>query len=107
MEIMTVSRRLFCLTLVFALAAVWPAPAHPIPSLSYDRTLRVRLTSSGVEVKYSLQVSGRTLLTDIDKLPNLNNEKLATAGPGNPNPLYEAFYDGIAPLLADRLEAWH
>src|SRR5262245_33902943 len=75
--------------------------AHPVPSFSYDRTIRVRLNSEGVTVEYQLNVDEFTIFRDVTVL--LSDEERAKLR--GARDIDEAFTNAIAPLIADRLEA--
>jgi len=89
------------LAIFMLLVVAPPALAHPVPSFTYDRTVRVRLTSSGVEVAYRLELNDFTILRDIDKL--VDDDTFATLN--SPARLRSTFADAIGPFLADRLDA--
>ncbi|HLW67642.1 MAG TPA: hypothetical protein VKS79_20160 [Gemmataceae bacterium] len=76
--------------------------AHPVPSLSYDRTIRVRLTSEGVAVNYDLNVDEITIFRDVTRLLS-DDERSKLRGALD---AHEAYSNAIAPIIADRLEAW-
>jgi nickel/cobalt exporter len=94
------SRRCAAIALLALLAA--RAAAHPVPSLTYDRTVRVKLTPAGVEVTYRLELVDTTMLLDAAEL--ITPEQRAELKPGNA--IRDVFMEAIALHLADRLEVW-
>jgi ABC-type nickel/cobalt efflux system permease component RcnA len=94
------SRRLATITLLVLFAA--KAWAHPVPALTYDRTVRIRLTPTGVEATYRLELVDTTMLLDAAEL--ITPEQRAALKPGNA--IRDLFLEMIAPHLADRLDVW-
>jgi ABC-type nickel/cobalt efflux system permease component RcnA len=76
--------------------------AHPVPSFSYDRTIRVTLTSEGISVDYQLNVDEITIFRDVTRLLD-DDERSKLRGALD---THEAYAKAIAPIIADRLEAW-
>jgi nickel/cobalt transporter (NicO) family protein len=76
--------------------------AHPVPKLSYDRTIRVKLDARGVEVEYQLELSNDTVLIEIGTI--VDDAKRASLR--NSAMVHAAFLEAIGPLIVDRLEAW-
>src|SRR5262249_48614759 len=77
------------------------AHAHPVPTFSYDRSVQVKLTAAGVEVKYQLNVDEITIFRDVTRI--VDDDERAKLRTGNE--IRAAFAKAMAPLLADRLEA--
>ena len=50
--------------LLFLLLLTTPAFAHPLPNLRFDRTVHVRIGTSGVTVKYALELNDWTMAID-------------------------------------------
>src|SRR5262245_562284 len=78
------------------------AAAHPVPALTYDRTVRIKLTPAGVEATYRLELNDYTMLLDGAQIITDEQRAALKPGPG----IRDAFMEAIAPHLADRLEAW-
>src|SRR4051794_10237541 len=92
-----------CLVAV-ALLALYAsgAAAHPVPALTYDRTLRIKLTPAGVEATYRLELNDYTMLVDGAQI--ISDEQRAALKPGPA--IRDVFMEAIAPHLADRLDVW-
>jgi len=58
--------RLLTLTLLLLVAPT--APAHPLPNLRFDRTVQVKVESTGVVVKYALELNEWTMAIDGNRL---------------------------------------
>src|SRR5437016_13348154 len=54
--------------LILFLLTAAPAAAHPLPNLRHDRPIAVRLSTAGVKVTYTLEVSWFTMHLDGAKL---------------------------------------
>ena len=54
----------FTLPVLAALAILPSAGAHPLPNLRYDRTVHVRLSASGVTVRYAVEMNDWTMVID-------------------------------------------
>lgn len=90
------------LALIVLLAGL--AAAHPVPSSSYDRVIRVTLSRDLVQVEYKLEINPLTVYLQIAGL--LSAEEQAALKGGTDRQFYDAFATAIAPVIADRLEAW-
>lgn len=78
------------------------AAAHPVPSFTYDRTIRVKLTAKGVTVNYRIELNDFTIFKD-------GSEIIAPAEFARlnlPRKIRDAFAKAIAPHMAERLLAW-
>src|SRR5262245_4723090 len=94
------SRRLAIVALLSLLAG--RAAAHPVPRLTYDRTVRIKLTPAGVETTYRLELNDYTMLVDGAQIISDEQRAALKPGPG----IRDVFMEAIAPHLADRLDAW-
>ena len=84
-------------------ASVVPSlQAHPVPSFAYDRAIQVKLTAEFVEVAYQLNLDEITIFRDVTQIVDDNERARLRL----PKEFYEAFSKAVAPLLADRLEAF-
>jgi ABC-type nickel/cobalt efflux system permease component RcnA len=92
-----------CCLIAFVLVTA-PVAAHPVPSSSYDRTISVKLTPDAVVVDYRLEVNPLTVYLEIARL--LTPAEQAKLRGSSERKFYEAFTTSIAPIIADRLEAW-
>jgi nickel/cobalt exporter len=54
--------------LLLLLALGGPVAAHPLPNMRFDRTVDVRLSPSGVVVRYTLEVNEWTMVIDGNRL---------------------------------------
>src|SRR5438046_36405 len=68
------SRRFAIVALMMLLAG--RAAAHPVPALTYDRTVRIKLTPAGVEATYRLELNDYTMLVDGAQI--ISDEQRAT-----------------------------
>jgi nickel/cobalt exporter len=93
-------RSVIALTLLALLAT--RTAAHPVPSLTYDRTIRIKLMPAGVEATYRVELLDTTMLVDAAQLITPAQRAALKSGPDT----YNLFLEVIAPHLADRLEAW-
>src|ERR1051325_4489695 len=94
------SRRLAIAALLGLLAArAW---AHPVPALTYDRPVRIKLTPAGVEATYRLELNDYTMLLDGAQIISDEQRAALKPGPG----IRDVFMEAIAPHLADRLDVW-
>lgn len=78
------------------------AAAHPVPALTYDRTVRIKLTPAGIEAAYRIELNDYTMLLDGSQIISDEQRAKLKPGPG----IRDAFMEALAPHLADRLEAW-
>jgi ABC-type nickel/cobalt efflux system permease component RcnA len=78
------------------------AEAHPVPRLTHDRTIVVRLTHEGVVVDYRLEIDDWTIVF-LD-LPAVD-DKVDLKKLRKPQDFYEAFTRCYAPILAGNLSA--
>jgi ABC-type nickel/cobalt efflux system permease component RcnA len=94
----------FALALALCLAlGVGPAAiAHPVPRQNHDRTIMVRLTGTGVEVDYRLELDEFTAV--VKDLPEVLEPAELTLLK-TPAEFHEAFARGYAPILGDNLIA--
>src|SRR5262249_35991006 len=82
--------------------------AHPVPSFTYDRKVSVALTPEAVLVKYVIELTEFTVLRDGGEIIDPKDLASLSERPERQRPAFlrDAFAKAIAPLLADRLEAW-
>ncbi|OWK43823.1 nickel/cobalt transporter [Fimbriiglobus ruber] len=77
------------------------ALAHPLPNMRFDRTVHVRLTATGVTVKYSLELNDWTMVLDGKNLVSAEETK-DVAGQ---RAFAQVYARKKAPLIADNLRS--
>jgi nickel/cobalt transporter (NicO) family protein len=75
--------------------------AHPLPNLRFDRVVHVRATSTGITVKYTLDLNDWTMAIDGNRILQPEDVKNLTG----PQAYAKKYAERKAPLMADNFRA--
>jgi nickel/cobalt transporter (NicO) family protein len=95
-------RLITILTCVATVMAADRSAAHPVPSFTYDRTIRVKLTAKSIVIDYRIELNDFTIFKDGSEI--IDAAEFARLN--LPRKIRDAFAKAIAPHMAERLMAW-
>ncbi len=106
----TVPNRSHFIVVVVAMLCLFAgnAVAHPVPTLNYDRVVRVSLTEKGVRVDYRLEVDDSTIQVDGSQIIRPEDFARLRAEMPDKTPTDvgdRAFANAIAEFILDRMHA--